>query len=281
VTVSGRPDVSGIGGPSQRVGRPASLDKHADRDSADSDSRDDAALLAAHVAGDPEAFSALVRRHRDRLWAVALRTTGDREDAADGLQDGLVAAFRRAETFRGDAQVTTWLHRIVVNACLDRMRRNRSRPTESLPEDEDRATALAIEVGEDPAEAGERRADVMAALATLPDEQRAALVLIDMEGYSVDEAATMLGCAPGTVKSRCSRGRARLVPLLTQYRPASSADPARSRNHHETGDVQPQTTAASAATQPPGADQQDPPEQRDPADQTERTDPRQHGGSPR
>jgi RNA polymerase sigma-70 factor (ECF subfamily) len=77
---------------------------------------------------------------------------------------------------------------------------------------------LATVAGDDPAEASERRTDVMAALASLTEDQRAALVLVDMEGYSVEEAAGILGCAPGTVKSRCSRGRARLVPLLTQYR---------------------------------------------------------------
>ena len=75
-------------------------------------------LLRRHVAGDADAFGELFRRHRDRLWAVALRTTGDREEAADALQDALIAAFRRAESYRGDAAVTTWLHRIVVNACL-------------------------------------------------------------------------------------------------------------------------------------------------------------------
>jgi RNA polymerase sigma-70 factor (ECF subfamily) len=130
----------------------------------------------------------------------------------------LISAFRRAGSFRGDAQVTTWMHRIVVNACLDRMRRRRTHATDALPEDEDRLGALAEADESDPAETSERRADVMAALAKLPDEQRAALVLIDMEGYSVEEAAQILDCAPGTVKSRCSRGRARLVPLLTQYR---------------------------------------------------------------
>lgn len=85
----------------------------------------DAALLRAHVNGDPDAFAELVRRHRDRLWAVALRTTGNPEEAADAVQDALLSAFRRASTFRGDAQVTTWLHRIVVNACLDGMRRRK------------------------------------------------------------------------------------------------------------------------------------------------------------
>ena len=93
----------------------------------------DADLLARHVAGDPDAFGLLVRRHRDRLWAVALRTLGDREEAADALQDALVSALRSAHTFQGRSQVTTWLHRIVVNACLDRARRAASRRADPVP----------------------------------------------------------------------------------------------------------------------------------------------------
>ena len=89
--------------------------------------RTDQELLAAHVAGDHDAFGELFARHRDRLWAVALRTTGHPEDAADALQDGLISAYRRAGSFRGDAAVTTWLHRVIVNACLDRMRAARVR----------------------------------------------------------------------------------------------------------------------------------------------------------
>ncbi len=194
---------------------------------------DDAALLSAHVAGDPDAFNELVRRHRDRLWAVALRTTCDPEEAADALQDALISAFRRAETFRGDAQVTTWLHRIVVNACLDRLRRRKTRPTEPLPEDEDRAGVLAVtEATDSVAEIGERRVDVMAALGQINAEQRAALVLVDMEGYSVHEAAKILGCAPGTVKSRCSRGRRELAPLLAPYRPGEPSDRAGTAGSH-------------------------------------------------
>src|SRR5919107_3681917 len=95
----------------------------------------DAELLAAHVAGDADAFGLLFARHRDRLWAVALRTMGNPHDAADGLQDGLVAAYRRAHSFRGDAAVTTWLHRVVVNACLDRIRAAKVRRADPLPED--------------------------------------------------------------------------------------------------------------------------------------------------
>ncbi|PWN02546.1 RNA polymerase sigma factor SigM [Nocardioides silvaticus] len=186
--------------------------------------RTDAELLAAHVAGDADAFGELFARHRDRLWAVALRTSGDPEVAADGLQDGLVAAFRRAGSFRGDAAVTTWLHRVVVNACLDRLRSAKVRRAEPLPDDLDeagRGSHLTATDGSDatldPAEHGlrsERRAAVLAALQQLPAEQRAALVLVDMEGYPVAEVAVMLDCAEGTVKSRCARGRARLAVLL-------------------------------------------------------------------
>lgn len=186
------------------------------------DVRSDAELLAAHVAGDSGAFGVLFSRHRDRLWAVALRTMGNPDDAADGLQDGMVAAYRRAGSFRGEAAVTTWLHRVVVNACLDRLRAAKVRRAEPLPDDLEEygdrgSTISATHATEDPAdltERGERRRQVLDALAELPDAQRAALVLVDMEGYPVAEAALMLECAVGTVKSRCSRGRARLAVLL-------------------------------------------------------------------
>ena len=181
----------------------------------------DADLLAGHVDGDPDAFATLFARHRDRLWAVALRTCGRPELAADGLQEGVVAAFRRADSFRGEAAVTTWLHRIVVNACLDRLRAERVRRAEPLPDDLDESErphhTQADPAASDPVEqslAGERRQQVRVALAALTPEQRAAVVLVDMEGYSVAEVAQILDCAEGTVKSRCSRARARLAVLL-------------------------------------------------------------------
>lgn len=182
------------------------------------DERSDNELLSDHVAGDPHAFEVLVSRHANRLWAIALRTMRNPEEAADALQDAYISAFRRADTFRGDAAVTTWLHRIVVNACLDRIRRNKVRRAEPLPEDPDRSVELGIITDSDQLEIKERRADVVNALAQINADQRAALVLVDMEGYSVEEAAAILGCATGTIKSRCSRGRAKLVPLLSHLR---------------------------------------------------------------
>ena len=186
----------------------------------------DAELLARHVAGDPDAFAELVRRHRDRLWAVALRTLGDREEAADALQDALVSAFRSAHTFRGQSAVTTWLHRITVNACLDRVRRAATRRTAPVA-DEQNLDALMEpeESAEAPTERAELHRELVAALGTLPAEQRAALVLVDMQGYSVAEAAQVLDVPIGTIKSRCARGRARLLPLVRHLHAAGGGGP--------------------------------------------------------
>lgn len=169
--------------------------------------RDDRDLLRAHVSGDPDAFGELFRRHRDRMWAVAVRTTGDRELAADCVQEAFISAFRRAGSYRGDAAVTTWLHRIVVNACLDRLRQRKPTadwPAQDIGEDRDATAAV------------EARLDVRQALDRLPEGQRVALVLVDMEGLSIAEAAAVLEVAEGTVKSRCSRGRDALAAMLRE-----------------------------------------------------------------
>jgi|SRR5271165_749538 len=202
----------------------------------------DAELLRRHVAGDADAFGTLFARHKDRLWAVALRTVCDPEDAADALQEAMISAFRRAGDFRGDSAVTTWLHRIVVNAAVDRLRR---RPTRSISwsGDPDALEALALQSSQDgtslagsptagatgqpassanAADAIDTKLDVDAALRMLPEQQRTALVLVDMMGYPVAEAAEILGVSVGTVKSRCARGRARLLPYLSHLRSNSA-----------------------------------------------------------
>ena len=169
--------------------------------------QDDRELLRAHVEGDPDAFGELFRRHRDRMWAVALRTTRNRELASDCVQDAFISAFRRASSFRCDAAVTTWLHRIVVNACLDRLRRDK--PTRELPEYE-------LADRHDAESSVDTRLDVREALERLPEGQRMALILVDMHGMSVAEAAAVLEVAEGTVKSRCSRGRDAMAELLRE-----------------------------------------------------------------
>jgi RNA polymerase sigma-70 factor (ECF subfamily) len=176
--------------------------------------RSDADLIAAHAAGDPAAFAELVRRHRDRMWAVALRTMRDPDEAADALQEAFISAFRAAASFRAESAVTTWLHRIVVNACLDRMRRRQARPTVPLPETGPAEPAQT----RDQVSERETRMVVQDALNELPEDQRTPIVLVDVEGYSVGETARMLGIAEGTVKSRCARGRVKLAKLLGHLR---------------------------------------------------------------
>jgi RNA polymerase sigma-70 factor, ECF subfamily len=178
----------------------------------------DAELLRQHVSGDAEAFGLLFLRHRDRLWAVAIRTLADPEEAADALQDAMISAFRRAGSFRGESAVTTWLHRIVVNSCLDRMRRRAARPVTARSDEQSLDTLALGSAVPDPASDTDTSLDVLVALRQLPRDQQAALVLVDMLGYPVADAADVLGVAPGTVKSRCARGRARLAPRLAHLR---------------------------------------------------------------
>jgi RNA polymerase sigma-70 factor (ECF subfamily) len=182
----------------------------------------DAELLRRHVGGDRDAFGELFRRHRGRLWAVAVRTLADPEDAAEALQDAMIKAYQAAGTFRGGSAVTTWLHRIVVNACLDRIRAAGRRPTVPLPEDGREPVAFPSPASEDPQQAA-LRLTVHAALAELPFDQRAVLVYIDMLGYPVEEVAAILKVRPGTVKSRASRARKRLAARLPEFDPAPGA----------------------------------------------------------
>ena len=167
--------------------------------------RSDAELLAAHVAGDRHAFAELFGRHHRQLHRLARLTTRSREDAEDALQDAMLSAHRGAGSFRYDAAVGSWLHRIVVNACLDRLRRakaHRTAPLEDVYPVPDRTAQVETAIG------------VQHALMRLPLEQRAAVVAVDMQGYSIADTARMLGVAEGTVKSRCARARVRLAQLL-------------------------------------------------------------------
>lgn len=171
--------------------------------------RTDSELLAAHVAGDRYAFEELFYRHHRQLYRLATLTTADPDDAADALQDALLAAHRTAGAFRHDSAVSSWLHRIVVNACLDRLRRNKFRDHAALDEQ--------LACGTDPTRHIDTAIVIERALLTLPLDQRAAVVAVDMQGFSVAETARLLGIPEGTVKSRCARARAKLAASLTVF----------------------------------------------------------------
>src|ERR1700722_7647336 len=123
----------------------------------------DASLLRRHADGDADAFGLLFRRHKDRLWAVALRIACDPDDAADALQDAMISAFRRAGDFRGESAVTTWLHRIVVNAAIELLRR-RSAHSVGWSGDPDELPVTEPWQATDSAAATESRLDIDAAM---------------------------------------------------------------------------------------------------------------------
>ena len=172
--------------------------------------RSDESLVEAFVAGERSAFDELIRRHEDRLFALALRMTGNRTDALDATQEAFVAAFRRADSFRGDAAFGTWLYRIAINATQDLLRKRGRNPVAEAEESESPERSE-VERVEDSVVA---RVDLARALAALPHEYREAVVMHDLGGVPYEEIAQFTGAPMGTVKSRISRGRRQLAQLL-------------------------------------------------------------------
>jgi RNA polymerase sigma-70 factor (ECF subfamily) len=185
----------------------------------------DTALIERYLRGDVSAFNDLMRTHEDRVFAICLRMLRDREAALDATQETFITVFRKVDRFSGHSAFSTWLYRVAVNACYDQARRQGRRPTEPLPEDggpPDETTALALD-------SVELRPDLEMALAALPPEFRAAVVLCDAEGLALQTAAEILGIPVGTVKSRLFRGRRLLAEALGNLRPVS--DPLRDEHH--------------------------------------------------
>jgi RNA polymerase sigma-70 factor (ECF subfamily) len=174
---------------------------------------------AARV-GDRAALDALLRLHHDRVWAVCRRLTGNDTDAADATQDALIAIVRGLPRFDGSARFSTWAYRVAVNATLDHLRRRSRQP---IPDPDALTAAAPLLPGPDSTTA--TRLDVDAALLQIPVDFRAAVVLRDLCGLDYEEIATVLAIPPGTVRSRIARGRAALVPLLSEHRnPDASPD---------------------------------------------------------
>jgi RNA polymerase sigma-70 factor (ECF subfamily) len=183
----------------------------------------DDALVARLRSGDPRAFEAVVRQYGGRMLATARRFVGTDEEARDVVQEAYLAAFRAIDSFAGAARLSTWLHRIVVNAALMKLRTRRRRPEESL----DDLMPRFDETGQwaEPTshwdasidslfERHERRAMVRAAIDRLPASYRTVLMLRDIEELDTDEAASMLGVTPNAVKTRLHRARQALRTLL-------------------------------------------------------------------
>lgn len=174
------------------------------------------ALVARAQAGDRDAFRQLVERYQGRAYAVAYALTGRRDEALDVVQEAFLKAFRTLATFRGDSAFYTWFYRIVLNVAIDLARRERPASPEGLE-------PLAGPPGGDPAEQAYRaelRAAIVAALRTLPPEQRAVVVLREIEGLSYAEIAATLQVPIGTVMSRLFYARRKLRAALAPYRGA-------------------------------------------------------------
>ncbi len=164
-------------------------------------------LAKRSARGDADAFEQLVLRYQDRLYTLALRVTLSDADARDCVQEGLISAWRAIDRFRGDARFSTWIYRIVLRKAydtLDRRKRSADPVEEIMATSHDRSS--------------DDRLDLIAALALLEPEFRAAAVACDVIGMSMDEAAEALGVPPGTVKSRLHRARARLAAELETNR---------------------------------------------------------------
>ena len=176
-----------------------------------SDLGQESALAARLRAGDEAAFAYLVATHRERMLAVARRFLPEEEDARDAVQEAFLAAHRKIRDFEGKSRVSTWLHRVVVNACLMKLRSRRRKPEQSL----DDATAARLPARDTRSalarlEAGEQVAAVHAAISSLPEAHRRVLQLRDIEERDTRETAKVLDISPVAVKTRLHRARAAL-----------------------------------------------------------------------
>ncbi len=196
----------------------------------------DVVLVAASQRGDRDALDVLLRRHHDRILAVCRRVTGNAADAADASQEALMAIARSIGRFDGTSAFTTWAYRVATNASLDELRRRGRRP---LPTEDD---DLALAVGTGPRHGSsvtvsasdvDARVDIDRALAGLPPDWRAALVLRDLCGLDYAEIAEVLAIPGGTVRSRIARARAALAPVLADRvdRPTGRFDDAGHGEH--------------------------------------------------
>ena len=168
-------------------------------------------VLRRAKAGDQRAFTDVVRHYDHRLRALAYRLLGDRAAMDDALQEAYVKAFRALPAYRRDAAPGTWLYRITYNACIDELRRRRRRPTTPLDEAHGE-----VATGPSPEGVALDRSALSAALAALPPDHRAAVQLVDVEGWDYAGAGQVLGVAPGTGASRLSRARAALRAALAE-----------------------------------------------------------------
>ncbi len=175
---------------------------------------DDVTLVERVATGDREAFAILMDRHQELVFSIALRLMGNREAALDATQETFVTLFRKADRFRAEAAFTTWLYRVATNTCYDQLRKRQRRQVVPLPDHHDPVDLAA----EDPFTSVDLSPTIEEALASIPADFRAAVVLSDVHGCSLIEIAEILEIPVGTAKSRVFRGRRMLAQKLGNLR---------------------------------------------------------------
>ncbi|OQB14380.1 MAG: ECF RNA polymerase sigma factor SigE [Firmicutes bacterium ADurb.Bin193] len=174
---------------------------------------DDRILVSEAKKGNISSFEKLVEQYQTKAFNLAYRILGNSEDAADAVQDALIKVYKNLGSFRESSKFSTWLYRITYNTCLDYLRKNKRIAASALdPSSPDNGPTL-----QEAAEKNERTEKIQRAVASLSPEYRVAVVLRDINGHSYEEAALILGCSIGTVKSRINRGRQKLKELLSDY----------------------------------------------------------------
>ena len=172
--------------------------------------------------GDVNAFEAIVREYEKNVYNIALRMTGDREDALDVSQEAFLKAYHALGSFRGESKFSVWLYRIVSNACLDFLRERKRRAEVSLSVGDDEDESAEVEIRDDslsPETLLERkltREAVQRGLLSLPEDQRKILLLREIQGFSYEEIGRILSLESGTVKSRIFRARRKLCEFLAE-----------------------------------------------------------------
>lgn len=176
-------------------------------------------LIQRASSGDASAFNELMAMHERRMYAVALKTCSNPEDAQDCLQEAMLRIFKSIASFKGQSSFSTWVYRITMNTCLDELRRRKNRTNVSLDN--------LLDSGWSPADEGDgpenhtirviKQQYLHRFMEELPEDMRSAVVLRDVEGYAYEDIANMLNVNVGTVKSRISRAREKLREKILSY----------------------------------------------------------------
>lgn len=173
-------------------------------------------LMSIYQSGDIDALGFLIKRLRPKMDQVVRSQILDRELANDALQEACITIFKNAKNFRGDSKVFTWVYRLLVNACIDLLRKEKIRTSQNIDDE------VLVSVADGNANFADQKVAELAinsAMLKLPEEQRIAVSMVWIDGFTIEQTAQLLGIPIGTVKSRCDRGKKALAEILKDLDP--------------------------------------------------------------